>query len=117
MAPVRRAVSAALLGTTERILQRYTQADFDANLRDPFPECIEYVRQVEITEAWKIRYGSIEEFYVAHQARNPDIRVYGAVRLEIKTADPLTDPGGSPSQRIARAVVHHAGGKNPTDLR
>ncbi len=76
--------------------------DFDRADSFAFPECIEAVREVEDREAWKARYMSLDEFYAVHEARHPDIRLYGKRRREILTEDPLTAPGGLPSQQLAR---------------
>lgn len=90
-----------LLDQTERILRTHSPADFDTAI-DAFPECIEYVRAVEDEEAWKARYPSLDAFYGAHEARHPDVRLYGEARRETLTGDPLSSPGGTPTQRLAR---------------
>lgn len=95
-----------LLAETERLLQKHHPGLFDTTI-DAAPESIHYVRQVEDTEAWREEYPSLEAFYAAHAARHPDIRFYGQVDREVNTADPLTSPGGTISQRIARLHAQH----------
>jgi hypothetical protein len=94
-------MSAGLLHEAERILREHSPDQFDSTI-DAGPECIEVVRAVEDTEAWRAAYESLDAFYSAHEGRHPDIRLYGDVRREIASADPLTSPGGTISQRIAR---------------
>jgi hypothetical protein len=94
-------MNTTLLAEAERTLQEHRPADFDSTF-DAAPECIEYVRAVEEEEAWRAGYSSLDDFYAAHEAQHPDIRFYAAVRREIATADPLTSPGGTITQRIAR---------------
>jgi hypothetical protein len=78
-----------LLAEAERVLAKHSPDSFDATI-DAFPECVEYVRQVEDHEAWKSAYPSLESFYTAHEARHPLIRVYGEMRRRIETEDPFT---------------------------
>lgn len=94
-------MNATLLAEAERILARHSPADFDTTI-DAAPESIEFVRVVEDDGAWQAAYPTLEAFYAAHEARHPDIRFYGDVRREIETADPLTSPGGTISQRLER---------------
>jgi hypothetical protein len=94
-------VNATLLNEAERILLEYSPADFETMVVAA-PETIEVVRAVEEHGAWKARYPSLEAFYAAHEARHPDIRLYAEVRREIETADPLTSPGGTIQERLAR---------------
>jgi hypothetical protein len=94
-------VNTALLAQAEAWLLAHRPADFDSTI-DAAPESIEAVRVVEDNDLWKLRYDSLEAFYMAHEAQHPDIRFYGDVRREIATADPLTSPGGMISERIAR---------------
>ena len=101
-------MSAVLLAAAERALRQHAPATFDTTM-DAFPESIEYVRQIEDTGAWKTGYGSLEDFYAAHEAAHPNIRVYGALRREMEKANPLTDPGGPASQRVARMVASTRG--------
>jgi hypothetical protein len=67
-----------------------------------YAECIEFLRAVEDEEAWKVRYPSLEAFYVAHQSRHPDIRLYGPERRDSMVEDPLARTAGRPSERFAR---------------
>ena len=94
-------MNAVLLSEAERILQKHDPETFDSTL-DAFPECIEYVRVVEDEEAWRAGYESLEAFHAAHERRHPDIRLYARARREIETADPLTSPGGTATQRLER---------------
>lgn len=94
-------MNTTLLAEAERILRQHSPADFDTTV-DAAPECIELVRAVGDEGAWRARYESLGAFYRAHEARHQDIRLYADVRREIETADPLTSPGGTISQRIAR---------------
>jgi hypothetical protein len=91
----------AFLNEAESLLARHSPARFDTSI-DAFPECIEIVRLVEDQEAWKGVYPSLEAFYAPHEDRHPDIRLYSKARREIATENPLTDPGGPPSKRLAR---------------
>ena len=93
-------MSAALLAEAERILREHGSATSDSTL--DAPETIEYVRQVEDQEAWKAGYASLEAFYATHEARHPDIRIYGPVRREMESGSVLTSPGGTIAERIAR---------------
>lgn len=102
-------MSATLVAEAERILQLHSPAEFETTVH-AWPECIEYVRAVEDEEAWKAGYESLEAFYASHEARHPDIRLYAKARREIETADPLTSPGGTPAQRLARLRGADAGG-------
>ena len=90
-----------LLAYAEGLLRKHSPADFDTTI-DAAPESIHAVRQVEDQQAWASGYSSIEEFYAVHEARHPDVRLYGTVDREIETSDPLISPGGTISQRIAR---------------
>jgi hypothetical protein len=92
-----------LLGEAERILSKHNPAQFDSTL-DAFPECIEFVRQVEDHGAWKAGYASLESFYAAHEARHPLIRVYGEMRRRIETDDPFTSQmtGLTATQKLER---------------
>jgi hypothetical protein len=92
----------ATLAQAEAWLAMHRPADFDSPTSFAAPESIEAVRVVEDNGFWKSKYESVEAFYKAHEAQHPDIRVYGDVRREIATADPLTSPGGMISERIAR---------------
>jgi hypothetical protein len=94
-------VSATPLAEAERVLREHAPADFDTTI-DAAPESIEVVMAVEDEEAWRAGYESLDAFYAAHETRHPDIRLYAQVRREIATADPLTSPGGTISQRLAR---------------
>lgn len=94
-------MNATLLAEAERLLQKHSPADFDRSI-DAAPESIEAVRLVEDNDLWKAAYASLDEFYAAHEAQHPDIRVYGDVRREIATADVLQGPHGTITQRIAR---------------
>ncbi len=94
-------MSATLLAEAERILRLHSPDTFETTM-DAWPECIEYVRVVDDQEAWKAGYESLDAFYAAHEARHPDIRLYGKARREIETADPLTSPGGTPTQVLDR---------------
>ncbi len=93
-------MSAALLSEAERILRKHSPADFD-NTIDAFPESIEYVRGVEDAEAWRNGYGSLDDFYAAHEPRHPRIRVYSEARREIETAD-FSAPPEAATQRLER---------------
>lgn len=90
-----------LLAEAERLLREHSPADFKSTI-DAAPESIEFVRAVEDEEAWRAAYDSLEAFYAVHEARHPDIRLYGNVRREMETEDILTAPGGTIAQRIAR---------------
>ena len=94
-------VNTVLLAEAERVLRHHSPADFDTTI-DAAPECVELARAVEDEGAWRVGYESLDAFYAAHEARHPDIRFYADVRREIETADPLTSPGGTITQRIAR---------------
>jgi hypothetical protein len=96
-------MSATLLAETEALLQKHSPADFD-NTIDAFPECIEYVRAVEDEDAWQHSYESLDGFYRAHEDRHPLIRVYADARREISTAETLTSPHESATQRLQRLV-------------
>jgi hypothetical protein len=100
-------VSGILLAEAERILRKHRPADFDTTI-DAAPESIEFVRVVEDEGAWRAGYPSLDAFYAAHEARHPDIRLYGRVRREIETDDLLTSPGGTIAQRIARLRAQHS---------
>jgi hypothetical protein len=91
-----------ILDEAERRLEKHSPDVFDQPLSFGFPECIEYVRAVEDEGAWKSRYGSLDDFYAAHERKHPRIRVYAAARREIATADPLTSAGERPTERLAR---------------
>jgi hypothetical protein len=90
-----------LLVETEHTLAKHDPSTFDTSAV-AWPECIEFVRVVEDAGAWQGAYPSLDAFYAAHEALHPDIRLYACARREIETADPLTSPGGLPSQRLAR---------------
>ena len=92
-------MNATLLAEAERILRQHSPADFDTTV-DAGPECVEYVRAVEDEAAWRAGYASLEDFYAAHEARHPDIRLYAEVRREIETG--ALTPGGTLSQRLDR---------------
>jgi hypothetical protein len=91
-----------ILDEAERLLEKHHPHVFDQPLSFGFPECIGYVRAVEDEEAWKGRYGSLDEFYAAHARKHPRIRVYAAAQREIATADPLTSAGERPTHRLER---------------
>jgi hypothetical protein len=94
-------MDAAKLADMESLLRKHHPAAF-ATTGDAAAVSIEAVWQVEEGELWKAAYGSIEEFYAAHEGQHPDVRVYGDVRREILTADALRGPSGPIHQRIAR---------------
>ena len=100
--------SASILAEAERVLREHSPAEF-ATI-DAAPECIEYVRAVEDGEAWKDGYPSIDAFYAAHEDQHPCIRVYGKVRRDIETADPMQAPGGTIAQRIERLCAEEQTG-------
>lgn len=102
-APTRtiRRMDPILLAETERKLAQHDPSTFDTSIT-AWPECIEFVRTVEDSGAWQAEYPTVDAFYAAHEARHPDIRLYARACREIETADPLTSPGGLPSQRLAR---------------
>ena len=41
--------------------------------------CVEAVGAVEEHEWWRVKYDSLDAFYLAHEDRHPDIRLYAAV--------------------------------------
>jgi hypothetical protein len=90
------------LATAEEMLRRHRPADFASPASFTAPESIEAVRYVEDNELWKAGYSSVEEFYAAHEAQHPDIRVYGDVRREIAATDVFEGPHGTIVERIAR---------------
>ena len=100
-------MNAAYLVEADCLLRKHNPDDFDRTI-DAFPECIEIVRAVEDTEAWKDAYSSVDDFYAAYEAQHPDIRFYGAARREIENADILTSPGGRASERLARLRAQQA---------
>ena len=101
--------SASILAEAERVLREHSPAEFATTI-DAAPECIEYVRAVEDGEAWKAGYPSIEAFYAAHEDQHPCIRVYGKVRRDIETADPMQATGGTIAQRIERLCAEEQTG-------
>jgi hypothetical protein len=100
-------VNATPLDEAERILRQHSPADFDTI--DAASECIEAVRAVEDGEAWLAEYESLDAFYAAHEGRHADIRFYAQVRHEIETDDPLTSPGGTIAQQLARLRTQQGG--------
>jgi hypothetical protein len=90
----------ALLDEAERVLRRHGLASFDPTV-DGYAECIEFVRAVEDEEAWKAGYPFLEAFYAAHEARHPDIRLYGAARRAILRGD--LDVAAKPSTGLRLA--------------
>lgn len=101
-------MSVVHLSEAERRLRLYDPAKFDS---DPFggPECLEWVRLVEDSEAWRNAYPSLEDFYAEHESRHPDIRLYGRLRRQIETEDPLRSDGGTIRVRLARLREEAAG--------
>jgi hypothetical protein len=55
--------------------------------------CVSAVLDTEDLEAWRFGYDSLDSFYVAHEGRHPDIRVYAVVAREL--ADVMTDASGT----------------------
>ena len=94
-------VDTSRLDQAEEVLRQHRPEDFDSPGSFAAPESIEAVRFIEDNEHWKARYGSLDEFYAAHEGQHPDVRVYGDVRREIAEADPLA-VSGPISERIAR---------------
>jgi hypothetical protein len=93
-------MAAAVLTETERLLGTYHPDQFDSSF-DAWSACIEAVRQLEETEAWKPGYPSLEAFFRAHEHRHPDIRAYAQARRRLETT-PLSEPLGPPSEQLAR---------------
>jgi hypothetical protein len=92
----------AKLDYAEALLRRHNPTDFATSI-DAAPESIEAVRLIEDNDLWQARYGSVEEFYAAHSAQHPDVRVYGDVVREINSGTGLFDgPQGTIVERIAR---------------
>lgn len=94
----------ATLLSAEQTLSKHSPIDFDATV-DAAPESIEVVWAVEDEDAWRAGYESLSAFYAAHEARHPDVRLYGRVRRKIADADPLTSAGGTIAQRLARLLA------------
>ena len=89
------------LSEAERRLRLWDPGTFDSN---PFagPECLEWVRLVEDTAAWRHGYSSLEDFYAEHERQHPDIRLYGELRRQLGTDDPLRSAGGTIGVRLGR---------------
>lgn len=101
-------MSVVHLSEAERRLRLYDPTNFDSDLFGG-PECLEWVRLVEDTEAWRNAYPSLEAFYAAHESRHPDIRLYGQLRRQLGTDDPLKSEGGTIGVRLARLRDEAAG--------
>jgi hypothetical protein len=89
---------AALLEEAQRLLDKHAPESFDTTV-DAFPECIEIVRRVEDEGAWSAVYPSLNAFYVAHERRHPDIKVYAEAGRRIEQG---RSPGGTGNELLRR---------------
>jgi hypothetical protein len=85
----------------EQVLGQHSPNDFDS-VPSALPEVIAAAARVEDTEAWRHGYPSLEMFYVSHEGRHPDIRLYGELHRSIETIDPVKDSGGTLNERFER---------------
>ena len=104
---VARYVDAALLADAEDILREYSPDSFDDLASFAGPKCIAAVAAVEVTEAWRAAYPSLEEFYAAHEERHPSIRVYSTVREQLLSEDDALASAGVAIGARLRATSTH----------
>jgi hypothetical protein len=95
-----RAVS---LAHGEDLLREHSPAHFDKPTLFAYAECSEAVRRVEVEEAWRAAYDSLDDFYAAHEERHPHISFYVEDLRRTEAADLFRSPWeGLPSERLER---------------
>jgi hypothetical protein len=90
---------------SEGVLREHDPADFQASPLAAM-ECLESVCFVEDQEWWRAGYDSLDAFYGEHEARHPDIRLYGTLFRELALEDPTEPPDGT-GDVIARWLAEH----------
>jgi CheY-like chemotaxis protein len=93
-----------LLQDAEGGLREHSPADFETTA-DAAAKCVDVVCFIEDAEWWRVGCDSLDSFYVAHEARHPDIRAYAAVRRGI-AMNPSMPPEGI-GEVIAQRIALH----------
>jgi hypothetical protein len=91
-----------VLDNVEGVLREHSAAEFETTDNAAY-ESVYVVSSAVENEDWRAGYDSLESFYVAHEARHPDIRVYAAVAQSLpENSDPESWPSELIVQRIAQ---------------
>ena len=94
-----------LLTQAESILGQAAPTDFETT-QNAASMCVAVVSNLEGGDGWRAGYDSLEAFYAAHEARHPDIRLYGSVWSEIASEDEdPNDPPNGTGELIARRIA------------
>jgi hypothetical protein len=102
---------AVTLAHAEDLLRQHSPAHFDKPTLFAYAECSEAVRHVEVEEAWRAAYDSLDAFYAAHEERHPHIRFYVEDRRRTEAADLFRSSWeGLPSERLERLRRENASG-------
>lgn len=91
-----------ILDNVEAVLREHSAAEFETTDNAAY-ESVYVVSSAVESADWRAGYDSLESFYVAHEDRHPDIRVYAAVAQSFpERSDPESWPSDVIVQRIAQ---------------